>query len=212
MDRGGDQLLARPALALDQHRGIRHRHLADHVLDLLHRGRRADELVDGELFAEARTQRMHLAAEEPSLHEPAHQVSELVEDQRLRQIVVRAFLQRLDRRRDRRVASHDHDLDRFVVRFDSAQEVEPAHVRHADVHQCGIEETAPDGFEGFMAGARAGGGVSPLAERPLEERVGPDALDERERERPGPKGEGLILGDGVALAFGAVVAVLVRSA
>ena len=56
----GDQLLAGTALPLDEHRRVRGGHLADDLLHALHRLRVPDQLVDGQLLAEARAKRLDL--------------------------------------------------------------------------------------------------------------------------------------------------------
>ena len=169
MDGGGHQLLAGPALALDQHRRVRHRHLADDVLHLGHDLRGADELADRQLLAQARPERLDLAAQEAPLHHARHEVAQLVEDQRLRQVVVGAFLERLHGGGDRRIAGHHHDLDRLVLLADLAQEIEAAHVGHADVADEGVEEAVLEKLEAFGGGRCGGDLVPPLRQGFLEQ-------------------------------------------
>jgi hypothetical protein len=147
VDRRGDELLARAALTLDEHGRAGPRHLGDDLLHALHRRGVADELRDRELLAQALAQRVHLAAEEAPLHHPGHEVAELVEDQRLREVVVRPLLEGLDGRGDRRVARHHDDLDGLVLELDLLEELETAHLRHANVGDDGVEHLCPDRFD-----------------------------------------------------------------
>ena len=57
MNRFGDQFLARAALALQQHRGGRRRHLFDHIKYLAHRRRFADDIFHSELRVELLVER-----------------------------------------------------------------------------------------------------------------------------------------------------------
>jgi hypothetical protein len=96
-------------------------------------------------------------------------IRELVEDQRLGQIVVGPFLQGLHGGGDRRVAGHHDDFDGLVLLLHLAQQLETAHVGHADIGDQGIEEL---GFQETERLGRRGGHrdlVAPLAERLLEE-------------------------------------------
>src|SRR4029453_1093138 len=157
------------AVPLDEHRRVRGGDLADDLLHALHRRRVADHLVDGELLAQARAERLHLALEEATLGDPRHQVAQLVQDQRLREVVVGAFLEGLDGGGDRGVSRHHDDLDGIVVALDLAEKVEPAHLGHPNIGDRRIEELGPDRFESLASGADAHHLVAPLSEGFLQE-------------------------------------------
>ena len=169
MDGGGDQLLAGATLALDQHGRVGDGHLADDLLHALHGARGADQLVDGQLLTEARPQRVDFAAQEAALHQSLHEVLELVQDQGLGEIVVGPFLQRLDGRRDRGIARHDHDLDRLVVSLELLEQLESAHVGHPDVGDGGVEHLGAHDGERVGRGVRRGHLIAPRREGFLEE-------------------------------------------
>ena len=92
-------------------------------------------------------------------------MAELVENQRLGQVVVRAFLQRLHGRGDRRVAGHHDHFDRLVLLLHFAEQLEATHVRHADVGDERVEELGLEDSQ--RLGGRGGRRnlVAPLAER-----------------------------------------------
>jgi hypothetical protein len=96
-------------------------------------------------------------------------VLDLVEDQRLREVVVGAFLQRLDRGGDGRIPGHHHDLDRLVELLDLPQEVEAAHVRHPDVGHGDVEDVGLHGLEGIVAGPGRRDLIAPMRQRFLQE-------------------------------------------
>ena len=96
-------------------------------------------------------------------------MAQLVEDQWLGQVVVRAFLEGFDGGGDRGVAGHHDDLDGFVVALDLAKQVEPAHLRHADVGDRCVEALGADRLERLGAGADAHHVVAPLCKDFLQQ-------------------------------------------
>ena len=161
MDRGGDQLLAGSALALDQHGRVGGRHRRDRLLHLTDRGRRPHELPLGERPSELGAERPHLALEPASLHELAHQMAQLVQLRGLGQIVIRARLQRPDRGRDHRITGDHDDVDRGVVVLDRLEQRETVHVGHADVEDRRLEDLALEEPERLTSTRGEGGLVSP---------------------------------------------------
>ena len=108
VDRSGDEVLAGSGLAGDQHRRIGLRHLLHHVEDALHRGARADDVLEGVLGLDLAAQVDVLGAESlvrgreircelhvlggqaVRLERPLHVQPELVRFPRLRDVAVDA--------------------------------------------------------------------------------------------------------------------------
>ena len=155
MDGRRDQLLAGAALAVDQHRGVGRRDLHDDVLHLGHTLGGPDEVADAELLAEAAAEAVHLLTQEATLNDMTQTVSQLLQNQRLHQVVVRTELERLDRGRDRGVPRHHQDLDGRVVTLHLAEEVDTAHPGHPDVQEADLEQLGAQELERFAG--RAGG-------------------------------------------------------
>ena len=109
MDRLGDQLLARAALALDQHRGVGRRDAADHLVDLLHRRRCGRSPARGAASSSPRSRSRSLrqAAQRERAVRPA--APHLFEVEGLGEVVVGAALHRLDGVRHRVLRGHDDD-------------------------------------------------------------------------------------------------------
>ena len=95
VERVRDELLARAARALDQHRGLRGRGLADEAEDLLHRVGRARDVLKAVLDVEFAAERHDLLLQRTRLQGLRDAQVELVEVDRLREEVVRAVLHRL---------------------------------------------------------------------------------------------------------------------
>ena len=97
----GDQVLARAALARDQHgRRRARRDLAHELLHALHRLGFADDRRDAERPRERIAQRPQFAAQPRRLERARHAQRDVVEVERLRRVVERAGLHRLDDRLD----------------------------------------------------------------------------------------------------------------
>jgi hypothetical protein len=95
-------------------------------------------------------------------------MTQLVQDQRLGEVVVRALLEGFDGRGDRGVARHHDDLDGFVVALDLAEQIEAAHLGHPDIGDRGIVELGANRFECLSAGADASDVVAPLSKSFLQ--------------------------------------------
>ena len=164
MDRRGHQLLAGAALALDQHRRVRRRDADDHALHRLHRSRDADQLANPQLLTQPAPQRVDLLPQEASLQDMAQEVAQLLEDQGLGEIVIRAQLQRLHRGGDGGVAGHHQHLDRRIVALEVPEKLHAVHLRQVDVHDGDLEELGLEQLDGASAGRHDDGLVSPAAE------------------------------------------------
>src|SRR5262249_62256773 len=77
IDRARDQLLARPALAGDEHGRRRARHLRDETVELLDRGMPPDDLLEIVRALELGAQERDLALERPALEGAAREGQEL---------------------------------------------------------------------------------------------------------------------------------------
>src|SRR4029077_11327544 len=96
MNRLRDELLAGPRLARDEHRRARRRRLLDDLVDLPHLGAVADERAERTMLAQLAPQRLHLAHRLEALDDLVEQDLQALNVDRLREVVVRAFLHRLD--------------------------------------------------------------------------------------------------------------------
>ena len=129
------QLLARPALAQDQHRRRELRHLLHEIDDVADLPARADEELALALLRDLRAERDDLPVQVLPLARVADQRSQLVVVEVLRDVVVGAVLHRLHGRLDL-VDRRDHDaLDEAVVLLDDPQHVEAADPRQPDVEE-----------------------------------------------------------------------------
>jgi hypothetical protein len=92
-----DELLAGPALAPDEHRQVRLRHLLDLLEDAAHRSARADHRAQAVVAPDSLEQQPVLVLEAPSLEGARHDEADLVVVEGLRHVVLGAGLHRLDR-------------------------------------------------------------------------------------------------------------------
>src|SRR5213594_4002376 len=114
-------------------------------------------------------QRVHLAAQEALLEDLLHEVLQLVQVQRLDEVVVGPRLQRLDRRLDHRVAGHHDDLERRIVPLDLVEHLQAVHLGHPDVDQRGVEDLMADQPDRLAPARRQGDVVAPAAQRLAQE-------------------------------------------
>ena len=133
VQRLGDELLAGPALARDEHRRLGVGHARDELAHLQHRGAGPEDLLEAlgavDLLAEA----LDLLAERPVPERPLDRERELVHIERFRDEVVRAGPDRGDRRLHVRVG-RDHD-DRHVLAAadELLAELDAVHAGHVHV-------------------------------------------------------------------------------
>ncbi len=134
VDRARDEFLAGAAFAGDENGRAGRRDLADELVDLLHRGRIADDglvaFVGTELGREG-NDLLHRVRGGERLGEQDFQLGDV---ERLEHVIIRAALHRLDRGLRRAVGGHHHDdlLRIHLAQF--FQRVEAALLAHADVH------------------------------------------------------------------------------
>ena len=135
VDRARHQLLARAALAGDEHGGGRRRDLRDQLVEARHLGMPAHQPLepDGGLGAaagEGRAQRDDLALEVALFQHAVREADDLIHLERLDQVVVRAALERLHRRAHVAHRGGDHHDHRRVERLDARQDVHAGLARH----------------------------------------------------------------------------------
>ena len=134
-----DQLLAGAALALDQHRRVRRRHLADQREDLPQLPAPADELDRGLLADEFLLEQPVLDAELAVLVGAVDEDHQLVELVGLGQVVEGPVLHRLDGRLHGGLAGEHDDRRRRGVLPQLLHRREAVHARHDDVEQDHVE-------------------------------------------------------------------------
>jgi hypothetical protein len=136
VQRAREHVLARSALAEQQHRDVGLGGAPRRVERVLHRlGRRLEQ----RRVAECAAQRAVVAAQPRDLERALHEQAHLVERERLHEVVERALAHRLDRARDRRVGRHQHDHRVGPPPAQLAQQREAVHPRHAHVAEHEVE-------------------------------------------------------------------------
>jgi hypothetical protein len=164
MQRARHQLLAGPGLPRDERRADVRREPPDHAEQILHERTAADHPAELQPLGDIPFDRQQAA---PPLDLVAHggeQQLQPAEVERLAQVVHRAQLDRLHRGVDRGVAGHQH---RLAVRIDlanGADDVEPADVRHAQIHHRDVRAPCLQ-LRDRVAAARTGDHVEPRAAR-----------------------------------------------
>ena len=148
MDRAGDQVLAGPALAVDQdRRGLALRNLGDQVPDLPHPGRLAHDLRLQERLQLPAAERVELVlARDPGL-QPLDREDHLVHLVGLLDEVGRSTAHRLDRGGQ---VPECRDHDHLEIRLDALQprqQLEPAAVREPEVQDQDLGRVVPDRFQ-----------------------------------------------------------------
>jgi hypothetical protein len=101
----------------------------EHVVDVERRRDRLRHLVDGQRLAEPDVLRLQALPVQAALDD----VDDLLDLERLEDVVVRAILHRLDRALDRAEAGHDHGEDVDVLLGDLLEQLQPRHPRHLEV-------------------------------------------------------------------------------
>ena len=139
MNQAGEQLLARSALAENQHRRRELRDLVHEIDDVPRDLARADDELAFGLIGNLRRQRQHLTVQILTFARVAHERTQLVVVELLRDVVIGAVLHRLHGGLDV-VDRRDHDdLDEAVVFLDDPQDFEAADAGKPDVEQDEID-------------------------------------------------------------------------
>ena len=164
MDGARDHLLAGPALAQDQDVAVGRGDAVNQVAHLLHRRALADDAARLVPRAELFLERLMVALQGHVLQQPLDPQQDVVEKERLGQVVVRAELDRLDGRLDIAVGA-DHDemhLRGGLAAF--PQEVESAHVGEPQIADREVEIPLLELEQGLGGGAAAADRVALLGE------------------------------------------------
>ncbi len=154
VDGAGDELLARSGLAADQDRRSRAGHGPDELVDVPHPPVVADDDPRPAPGRRARPPRV----DGSSLHglvpqAPLHDRVELVQVQRLHEVVVGAALHRVDGRLHVVVRGHQDHVDVGTAAPDLVQHLEPGDAGHADVGQDELGGEALDAGEAVFSGS-----------------------------------------------------------
>ena len=167
MDGPGHQLLARPALALDDDGDILAGHAPDRLVDLLH-GRRASHhrpvVVLPEFFG-------HLANtpfEVPNPPDTVHQAVHLLDIEGLGHVVVGPVLHRGDGVLHGCLGGDDDDEDVGAGGLHGLHDFEAAWARHADVEEDNGEGLGFEELEGLIAVGRRCHSIALVLQAPLE--------------------------------------------
>ena len=138
MDGPGGQLLARAALARDQDGRVRGSDLLDQVEDFAHGPALADDVVEARGVPDRPLEQDVLLAEPPLFEPVGEDDLQLLDLERLDDVVQGAHLEGLDRLLDAPVGrDHDHRRERMQL-LRSGQDLHPVHVRHLDVADEGV--------------------------------------------------------------------------
>ena len=191
VDVAREELLARAALAEDEHRRLTGRGLGRDVDDAAERRRAAHDLAVREA--------LDLVLERAVLRDeplPLGRLADALDDgdplERLLDEVVRAVAHRVDRGLHRSVRGHQHDLDVGRDLLDGAQELEPGRPGHHQIRQDDVHAVRSYELEGTLR-VRSRQRPHPLAQEDLFEGldVGALVVDHENGDRIGRRlGEG----------------------
>ena len=147
-------LLARAALALDEHGGRAVGHLVDQRHHPAEGGAGADDRALPEQVVEALLQRLVLLDQVAALQRLVDQLEQLLAAEGLGEEVVGAVLHRLHRFLDGAEGGEEDDVDVGRDRLGRAQQLEAGEARHLEV---GDDEVDAAGLEALERGAAVGG-------------------------------------------------------
>ena len=133
VDRVGDQLLTGAALARDHHRRLAGRDLIHDLEDALHRRADTDDVVRRHPIANACAQLAGLAAELLLLEHLVEHDEELVEVERLGQVLGGTRAHRIDRRGHRAERRHHDDGGGVLHRAQLLDQLDPVHPGHLEI-------------------------------------------------------------------------------
>ena len=154
MDRAGEELLARAALALDQHRRRRRGHLLDEHHGATERRAAADDRALPQQIVQALLQHLVLLDQLAALERLVDELEQLLAPERLGEKVVGAVLHRLHGLFDGAERGQQDDVDVGRDRFRGAQQLEPREAGHLEIGEDQIDGAALQPLE---RGAAIGG-------------------------------------------------------
>ena len=153
VDGAGDQLLAGAALAGDQHRDVLGGDAADGLVDLAHGRAGADDGTDDIVLRRSLHDHGRLAHRPNHVQRLAHHAPELVQVERLEQIIVGSLLHGLDGRVRHLARGDEDDGDARVDAADLLIDLQSGLVGQAQVEENDIRRLGLDPFEPRHAGA-----------------------------------------------------------
>jgi hypothetical protein len=114
---------------------LRRRDLVDDLEHPVHQRARPDDVAGRELVAQAQAQAPGLGLERLGLEHPVDHDQQLLEVERLGQVLDRAGPHGLDRGLDRAEGGHDHHRRRVFHRVDLLDQLDAVHAGHLQVGQ-----------------------------------------------------------------------------
>jgi hypothetical protein len=174
MDGLRHHLLAGPRLAPDEDRRRGRRRLLDHAVNLADRPGAPDDPAEAAVLAQLASQDTDLAQGLLPLGCLLDEDLQPARVDRLGQVVVGAFLDRLDRGLDRTLRGEQDDRDVAHLIAQRLEQREAVHARHDDVGDDDAGTEGGDALQRFLTVGRGLGDVAP----------GPDQLGQPESCRP----------------------------
>jgi hypothetical protein len=166
-----NQLLARPAVARDEHGRVALRHALNEREHGTHGGVLGDDLRHPVLAREPVVEQCVLLRELLLLPGPAHEHVDLGHAVRLRQVVVGSEPNGADRRLDGAVAGDDDDLRWGGLGAQLSQHLQAVQLGHHDVQERDVERLRPERVE-RRATVVGGRDRVPAADQELVEELG----------------------------------------
>ena len=140
MNRLGDELRAGARLARHEHGRVRRSRLFHPLIDLPHLGAVAGHRAERAVLAQLTPERLHLAQRLEARHDLVEQNLQALDVHGLGQVVVGAFLHRLDRRFDRALRRQQQRRDVGALRLQRAKKAEAVEPWH---HEIGDHDGRP---------------------------------------------------------------------
>ena len=140
VNRPRDQLLTRTALPANQHPCIGHRHLADQIINPLHRAAATNQQPESRLLPNFIAKRLIFPPQPHRLQHILHQTAQLIHIVGLAQIIVRTRLHRLHSNPLRPIRSNHNNGPRIPLICQPPHQRQPIHLWHLDIanQQIGI--------------------------------------------------------------------------
>ena len=161
VDRPGDELLARATLSGDQHGKSLIGDTADGLVSFLHSRAGTDDGIARDLFVRRRLRDDGRLAHQPGdLERLADHAAQLLQIDRLEQVVVGPVPHRLDGRVSRPDHGDKDDRDAGVDSAELRQDVEAGLVGQAEVQENNVRARSRDSFQALGAGVGDGNPVS----------------------------------------------------
>ena len=147
----GHELLPRPALPQQEHRGIAFRHGADLTHRLLHDPRAAEQPIHSLLPLHLRAQPFVLAAQAMVVESAAHRHRHLGELEGLGEVVVGALAKSGDGRLQGAERRHENHARRGSAPGSHGQHLEASHLVHDEIGDHHVELLGGEGLQRFPA-------------------------------------------------------------